>query len=180
MKEYSYKEMYLINKFEKKLLENTMNKVKEPNKINQDKPILKDTSTETIGNDIKILTPSTINETGIDDKNIIQESNNETNIVTNELNSSNLSPSQKRRIRKRRNEQIVNKSHDKSSYDAWNLNNELSIQTRAKKKKAENSRKEKIKKKSTSPLKNTTISFYDAKNAVKAMKDQNKNSFNKW
>ena len=102
MKEYSYKEMYLINKFEKNILENTMNKFKDSNKIIQNKPILKDATTETPEDGNIVPSSNTINETEINDINKVQVENNETDNLTNVVNVPNLSSSQKRKLRKRK------------------------------------------------------------------------------
>ena len=47
LKPFSYKKMYLINQFEKDLLDNCMTKLKENNASKQNQVILKNTATET-------------------------------------------------------------------------------------------------------------------------------------
>ena len=88
LKDYSYKQMYLINKFEKDILETTMNNLKESDKIIHDKPILKDVATEPFKNEDKLLPPITSNETEINDEIEGQSNNIES---TNVLDTPNMS-----------------------------------------------------------------------------------------
>ena len=151
MKEYSYKEMYLINKFEKNILENTMNKLKDSNKIIQNKPILKDATTETSEEGNIVPSSNTINETETNNINKVEVENNETDNTTNVVNVSNLSSSQKRKLRKRKNEKIVKKRQDKSFYDTWNVDKKSSVHVSPNKNRSEKksnlSLKDEIKKK---------------------------------
>lgn len=73
-----------------------MNKFKDSNKIIQNKPILKDATTETPEDGNIVPSSNTINETEINGTNKVQVgNNNESDNLTNVVNVSNLSSSQK-------------------------------------------------------------------------------------
>ena len=117
-----------------------MNKFKDSNKIIQNKPILKDATTETPEDGNIVPSSNTINETEINDINKVEVENNETDNLTNVVNVPNLSSSQKRKLRKRKNEKIVKKRQDKSFYDTWNVDKKSSVHVSPNKNRFEKSR----------------------------------------